>query len=39
MANRLNGKRVSVMIVGQDLAFGIKLADWLAAHGYQVVLI
>lgn len=39
MANRLNSKRVCVMIVEQDLTFGIKLADWLAAHRYQAVLI
>jgi hypothetical protein len=27
------------MIVQQDLEHGIKLADWLAAHGYQAVLV
>lgn len=27
------------MIVDHDLDFGIKLADWLAAHGYQAVLV
>ncbi len=27
------------MIVEQDLEVGIKLADWLAAHGYQAVLV
>lgn len=39
MANRMNRKRASVMIVAQDFDFGIKLADWLAAHGYQAVLV
>lgn len=39
MANRQNGVRTCVMIVEQDLDFGIKLADWLAAHGYQAVLV
>jgi DNA-binding NtrC family response regulator len=38
MANRQNGERTRVMIVEQDWAFGIKLADWLATHGYQPVL-
>lgn len=32
-------KRPCIMIVDHDLDYGIKLADWLAAHGYQVVLI
>ncbi len=32
-------KRPCVMIVDSDLEYGIKLADWLAAHGYQAVLI
>jgi len=27
------------MIVEQDWDFGMKLADWLAAHGYQPVLV
>jgi DNA-binding NtrC family response regulator len=27
------------MIVEQDWVFGMKLADWLAAHGYQPVLV
>ena len=39
MANQANGKRACVMIVTQDFNFGIKLADWLAAHGYQAVLV
>ena len=39
MANRQNGERTCVMIVERDLDFGIKLADWLAAHGYQPVLV
>ena len=34
MANRQNGERTRVMIVEQDLEFGLKLADWLATHGY-----
>lgn len=38
MENRQARERVRVMIVEQDLDFGIKLADWLAAHGYQPVL-
>jgi DNA-binding NtrC family response regulator len=39
MANRHNGERTCVMIVEQDWDFGMKLADWLAAHGYQPVLV
>ncbi|HKO31412.1 MAG TPA: hypothetical protein VJU54_09750 [Nitrospiraceae bacterium] len=39
MANRRNGGRTCVMIVEQDMDFGIKLADWLAAHSYQPVLV
>ncbi len=39
MANRQNGERTRVMIVEQDLDFGMKLADWLATHGYQPVLV
>ncbi|HXT65612.1 MAG TPA: response regulator [Nitrospiraceae bacterium] len=39
MAIRQNGARRCVMIVEQDAHFGIKLADWLAAHGYQPVLV
>ncbi|MGH7220066.1 MAG: hypothetical protein ACREI1_07035 [Nitrospiraceae bacterium] len=39
MANRQNGERTCVMIVEQDWDFGMKLADWLAAHGYQPVLV
>lgn len=31
-------KRIRVMIVDTDWTLGIKLADWLAAHGYQPVL-
>ena len=34
-----NKKRACVMIVDHDLEYGIKLADWLAAHGYQAVLV
>lgn len=39
MANRQNGGRTRVMIVEQDWDFGVKLADRLAAHGYQPVLV
>jgi DNA-binding NtrC family response regulator len=39
MASRQNGERTRVMIVEQDLDFGMKLADWLATHGYQPVLL
>jgi DNA-binding response OmpR family regulator len=39
MAKRQNGERMRVMIVEQDWDFGIKLADWLATHGYQPVLV
>ncbi len=34
-----NKKRARIMIVDHDLEYGIKLADWLAAHGYQAVLV
>lgn len=34
MTNRQHGERTRVMIVEQDLEFGLKLADWLATHGY-----
>ena len=39
MASRQNGERIRVMIVEQDLDFGLKLADWLASHGYQPVFV
>lgn len=39
MENRQKGERTRVMIVEQDLDVGLKLADRLAAHGYQPVLI
>lgn len=39
MANRQNGERTRVMIVEQDQKFGLKLADWLATHGYHPVFI
>ena len=39
MASWRNGGRTRVLIVEQDLDFGMKLADWLATHGYQPVLI
>ena len=34
-----NKKRACVLIVDHDLEYGIKLADWLAAHSYQAVLV
>jgi DNA-binding NtrC family response regulator len=34
-----NKKRACVLLVDHDLAYGITLADWLAAHGYQAVLV
>ena len=34
LTSRKNGERTRVMIVEQDLEFGLKLADWLATHGY-----
>jgi ActR/RegA family two-component response regulator len=39
MASRQNGERTRVMIVEQDLDFGMRLADWLATHGYQPVFV
>lgn len=39
MADQRNRKRPCVLIVQPDLEQGIKLADWLAAHGYQAVLL
>lgn len=39
MPTRQNGERTRVMIVEQDLEFGLKLADWLATHGYHPVFI
>ena len=39
MGSRQNGERMRVMIVEQDLDFGMKLADWLATHGYQPVFV
>lgn len=39
MENLTHRKRACVMIVDQDLEYGINLADWLAAHGYQAVLV
>ena len=39
MASLQNGGRTRVMIVDQDLDFGMKLADWLATHGYQPVFV
>jgi DNA-binding NtrC family response regulator len=39
MASRENGERTRVMIVEQELDFGLKLADWLASHGYQPVFV
>lgn len=34
MTSRQNGERTRVMIVEQDLEYGLKLADWLATQGY-----
>ena len=39
MANQQDAERLCVMIVEQDVDFGFKLTDWLAAHGYQAVLV
>jgi DNA-binding NtrC family response regulator len=39
MVSQQNGERTRVMIVEQDLDFGLKLADWLASHGYQPVFV
>jgi DNA-binding NtrC family response regulator len=39
MVSGQNGGRTRVMIVEQDWDFGMKLADWLAAHCYQPVLV
>jgi DNA-binding NtrC family response regulator len=39
MANRQDAERLCVMIVEQDVDFGLKLADWLATHGYQAVFV
>lgn len=39
MRSRQNGERTRVMVVEQDLDFGLKLADWLASHGYQPVFV
>jgi len=39
MASWQNGERTRVMIVEQELDFGLKLADWLASHGYQPVFV
>jgi DNA-binding response OmpR family regulator len=39
MASRQNGVRTYVMIVEPDVNIGLNLTDWLAAHGYQAVLV
>lgn len=39
MADQRLQKRPCVMIVDHDMEFGIKLADWLATNGYQVVFV
>jgi DNA-binding NtrC family response regulator len=39
MASQQNSERTRVMIVEQDLDFGLKLADWLATQGYQPVFV
>ena len=38
-ASQQNGERTRVMIAEQDLDFGMKLADWLATHGYHPVVV
>ena len=38
-ASQQNGERTRVMIVEHDLDYGMKLADWLATHGYHPVLL
>jgi DNA-binding NtrC family response regulator len=39
MASRQNGQRTRVMIVEQELDYGMKLADWLASLGYHPVVV
>ncbi|MEQ1680586.1 MAG: hypothetical protein ABL950_08295 [Nitrospira sp.] len=39
MAHQQNGRRLCVLIVEEDLEWGIKLADWLASQRYQAVLV
>jgi DNA-binding NtrC family response regulator len=39
MASLQNGERTRVMVVEQDLDFGLRLADWLATHGYHPVFV
>ena len=39
MVSRENTVRPGVMIVEPDVNSGIKLADWLMAHGYEAVLV
>ena len=39
MTNRQNRVRTCVMIVEPDVNIGVKLADWLAGHGYQPALV
>jgi DNA-binding response OmpR family regulator len=39
MRTRHAGGRTRVMIVEEDWDYGIRLADWLAAEGYQPVLV
>lgn len=39
MTNRQHVERTRVMIVEQDQELGLKLADWLATHGYHPVFI
>jgi DNA-binding NtrC family response regulator len=39
MEARQNRERTRVMIVDPEVDFGMKLADWLAAHGYQPVFV
>ena len=39
MAHHQNRQRPCVLIVEEDIDFGINLADWLASQRYQVVLV
>jgi DNA-binding response OmpR family regulator len=39
MTHRRNRQRPCILIVEEDMDFGIRLADWLASHRYQAVLV
>lgn len=39
MAHRQNRQRPCILIVEEDMDFGMKLADWLASQRYQAVLV